>query len=76
MLARGAGGGVAFGSTKGGLVKRVPSRFPIRFPAPGSWRLEPSIVTAVKRAYREGSKAQRCALKAWMTRVVNGEDAP
>lgn len=39
-----------------------------------NWRKEPSSVTAVKEAYRQSSKRQRQALRAWMRRVLNDED--
>jgi len=38
------------------------------------WRLECSLVTAVKEAYRQGSKLQRQQLRAWMRRVLRDED--
>jgi hypothetical protein len=33
-----------------------------------------SLVTAVKEAYRRGSKVQRAQLRSWMRRVLSGED--
>lgn len=38
------------------------------------WRAVSSAVGAVKAAYRGASKGQRAQMRAWMRRVLTGED--
>ena len=43
---------------------------------PVDWRMESSVVTAVKRAYREATKVQKSQLRGWMREVLTEHDAP
>jgi hypothetical protein len=39
-----------------------------------SWRQTPSLVALIKHGYRRASRGQRAALRAWMRRVLAGDD--